>query len=60
MHCELASETNPTNVLRYNQSEKKNTIILQSQLLYQTTSNILNKKRLFKATSVVLMLHKLT
>ena len=60
MHCELASETNPTNVVRYNETDRKNTIILQSQMLYQTTSYILNKKRLLKATSVVLMLHKLT
>ena len=32
MDCELASETNLTNV--------KNTIILQTQLLYYTTSDI--------------------
>ena len=41
MDCELASETNLTNV--------KNTIILQTQLLYYTTSDILNRKRLLKA-----------
>ena len=41
MDCELASETNLTNV--------KNTTILQTQLLYYTTSDILNKERLLKA-----------
>ena len=40
MDCELASETNLTNV--------KNTTILQTQLLYYTTSDILNRKRLLK------------
>ena len=41
MDCELASETNLTNV--------KNTTILQTLLLYYKTSDILNRKRLLKA-----------
>ena len=41
MDCELVSETNLTNV--------KTTIILQTQLLYYTRSDILNRKRLLKA-----------